>query len=70
MSEWISVKERLPENNQKVLACSVTGTMLVATYDQQWERWRVFSNVGIAYWAELPSPPVAVAENATASKEG
>ena len=71
MSEWISVKERLPEKEAKVLTFGVYGYS-VNYRDRFSGKWRGVNGKPqwITHWMPLPEPPVVVAENATASEEG
>ena len=65
MSEWISVKDRLPKNGQDILAYSINGekeTRIVpANYDH--DVWydcifnHVMHNGCITHWMPLPDPP-------------
>lgn len=65
MSEWISVKDRLPEKDGEYLAFIKAGCITICWYDgQKWldsdgcewaERW-------VTHWAALPKPPEEVSE--------
>lgn len=78
MSEWISVKERLPE-----VWSTNDGTMVnylvympeygvdVGNYARPANIWVCMGlPCEVTHWMPLPEPPVVVAENATASEEG
>ncbi len=65
--EWISVKDRLPEFDEYVLAyCRIHGRFL-ATYEfidefdgQKYGNWRNGEELGIlppTHWMPLPKPP-------------
>lgn len=66
---WISVKDRLPENNRFVLVCNDDGHMLVAQYIEETAQWQYkYTNYDVdvwddeeqgpvCWWAELPEPP-------------
>ena len=67
MSEWISVKDRLPETNKEVLVYRggyIGGLMNVYTYvgNDTWEDdygfWSRTDDDGITYWMPLPEPPI------------
>lgn len=66
MAEWISVKDRLPEKGQEVLAYRggfIGDLMDVYTYlgDDRWEDdygyWETAETEGITHWTPLPEPP-------------
>lgn len=71
MPGWISVKDRLPENNVRVLVCSNNGdkdsAIAITHYTQKkygfniegWnEPWQYFFyNHDITHWMPLPEPP-------------
>lgn len=57
MAEWISVEDRMPEDNEKVLAYTKTGGYCVARYSARWNRFRTSGNVTITHWMPLPEPP-------------
>lgn len=62
MSEWISVKDRLPEENINVLIYR-RNMMNVYTYfgHGEWEDdygyWTRTEDDGITHWMPLPEPP-------------
>lgn len=59
--EWISVKERLPEEGQRVLAwdgykiydCAHCGDVWIETVDD----WSINTNDPVTHWMVLPEPP-------------
>lgn len=54
MSEWISVKERLPEDAKDeyvLVACNYHGEIIVETR----KKWNLDSSV--THWMPLPEPP-------------
>lgn len=67
--EWISVTDRLPENNFDVLACLKDKTILMGRYTAHGGKyWKLyFSDTGLQYdtyrssqvthWIQLPEPP-------------
>jgi hypothetical protein len=57
MSEWISVKERLPSNGNTVLCVTKNNRPFVCRYDHAWKRWDVSGNVEVTHWMTLPEPP-------------
>lgn len=60
-SGWISVQEKLPENNDKVLAFTLSGKYAVARYDQRRQCWIAAGNLTVTHWMPLPDvPEVAV----------
>ena len=68
-TKWISVKDRLPENDRFVLVCNDDGHMLVAQYIEETAQWQYkYTNYDVdvwddeeqgpvCWWAELPEPP-------------
>lgn len=65
-SEWISVKERLPETDKKVLVCYSNGSMDIAKYIRAdgFEFWfeETTFRKHITHWMPLPEPPKGGAE--------
>ena len=56
MSEWISVKERVPEEKTRVLVYvprSYTEIDTDRILDRRWVRW----NGHVTHWMPLPEPP-------------
>lgn len=55
--EWISVKDRLPDNNERVLV-HVVGKPFNIDADRfvnsRWVKW----NGCVAHWMPLPEPPI------------
>ena len=70
MSEWISVKERLPEEDRQVLISCKNKAMFVAAFQQMYFSgeivWHVSGPLGanrkvatdrVTHWMPLPPPP-------------
>ena len=57
MAEWISVKDRLPEDEKSVLVITKNGKPWVAHYDLKWRGWRTSGSTTITHWMPLPEPP-------------
>ena len=52
MSEWISVKDRLPEHGQLVLVCGDYWNI------EKYPHWSgTFDCPGVTHWMPLPDPP-------------
>ncbi len=51
MSEWISVKDRLPEENGYVLAYSSSDDLVIIVLKSK------FQSFEITHWMPLPEPP-------------
>ena len=69
MSEWISVKDRLPKNNRMVIGYTpVDGYMFVGfcTSGKGWAQWNIITAMRstkivkkkVTHWIPLPEPPV------------
>ena len=62
-SKWICVKERLPEDDDRVLCCTVTQTglqnIVLAYYDsaRSCANWVGSRNQNVTHWMALPEPP-------------
>ena len=56
MSEWISVKERLPELTGKYLVCTTKRSVYLAKFSAP-NYFHTDMNTHIAYWQPLPEPP-------------
>ena len=61
-SEWISVDERLPETNGRVLACDSEGDISTATFARVgmqglWFTSAIGRNQAITHWMPLPEAP-------------
>ena len=54
MAEWISVKDRLPDNGTKVLTQFDYGAMEASWYDSKY--YQPFWNRA-THWMPLPEPP-------------
>jgi hypothetical protein len=62
MSEWISVKERLPEPGPYVLICLCGHSVFVGRYSlHKHPKWQMGletkSIMGVTHWMPLPGPP-------------
>ena len=69
MAEWISVKERLPEDGVFVLVCNDDNHMMVAKYESEvlgwyykytnydFDVWENAEQGPVCYWMPLPEPP-------------
>lgn len=59
--EWISVKDRLPEEGERVLTCK-NGIIEIHKYDSRRNGWVderdwFWSMAMVAHWMPLPEPP-------------
>ena len=70
MSEWISVKDRLPDDGMNVLVANIgTGTQYVSHKDLIWRNENdffvptsYFHGFKFTHWMPLPEPPKESAE--------
>ena len=58
-SEWVSVDERLPEPNVRVLVYSkVHKDHLISEIDEKGRWWQTYTLLnGVTHWQPLPTPP-------------
>ena len=65
MNNWISVKDRLPRPNERVLCCFEDGFMATVDTDSsgEWELW--VDSGDVTHWTTLPPAPEKKAEKAT-----
>ena len=59
MSDWISVKDRLPNDNERVLVHVVGKPFNIDAdrfFNSRWVRW----NGVVTHWMPLPEPPEAL----------
>ncbi len=61
-SEWISVKDKLPENKQIVLVINKFGEIAVCTANISWNYIFMLSDTNlqiqdVTHWMDLPEPP-------------
>lgn len=56
-SDWISIKERLPEDGQMVATYDQFGYGLSRFSEGGFEYARYFTRPKIAWWYPLPEPP-------------
>jgi hypothetical protein len=60
---WISVKDRLPEDDVSILICSTRKTISKATYSSDMGRYYIadsdlwYNELDITHWQPLPEPP-------------
>ena len=58
MSEWISVKDRLPGANGSYIICTDRLRVCAAHYYPDWRRWNKPFDGHVLYWMEFPKPPL------------
>ena len=52
--KWISAKDDLPPQGEKVLVKTNTGGRFVIGYNHIFNRWSCGSNVAVTHWMHLP----------------
>jgi hypothetical protein len=60
VQEWISVKDRLPEDASTVLAIDSDGTISSAYYVGRWHSGGDLDEDAVTHWMPLPEPPKEV----------
>lgn len=77
MNEWISVKDKLPDYGEEVLAILsgrpnefvtlMEAYMLAAYYPEAWfvDEYPDWDDAQVSYWMPLPEPPKEVDNDAT-----
>lgn len=56
--EWISVEERLPEDDGFVLLCTSKGAIIKGHYEHKHGRWSGLNNrLNVTHWMPLPEAP-------------
>ena len=57
VQEWVSVDDRLPEENTTVIAATDKGIVFQCLYAYDgWDLWDV-NNINITHWQPMPEPP-------------
>ena len=57
VQEWISVKDRLPEDNTTVIVATDNGIVFQCLYAYDgWDLWEG-NEVNITHWQPMPQPP-------------
>lgn len=60
VQEWVSVKDRLPEENTTVIVATDNGVVFQCLYSYDgWDLWDD-NDVNITHWQYLPQPPKVV----------
>ena len=61
MIEWIRADERVPEDMERVLCCTVTKSgrknIVMGYWDPDDERWVCGMNSNVRWWMPLPEMP-------------
>ena len=63
MSEWISVKDRLPDANGSYIICTDRGAVCSGHYYAEGRRWNNPYNGHVVCWQPFPEPPEEGARN-------
>lgn len=62
MSEWISVKDRLPEESDDVLAYTIWDDIVVCFLEEDsdvWmHTWGYLEKEFVTHWMPIPEPPI------------
>ena len=57
VQEWVSVKDRLPEENTTVIVATDDGVVFQCLYSYDgWDLWDD-NDVNITHWQPMPQPP-------------
>ena len=54
---WISVEERLPNDNEKVIVYTRSGKMCVARWSARQDKFVSSGNLTVTHWMLLPNEP-------------
>ena len=54
---WVSVKDRMPDEDGSTLICKKNGKVCTARFYKQQGGWNAYAGRNAAYWMPLPEPP-------------
>lgn len=57
VSGWVSVKDRLPDEDGSTLICTKNGKVCTARFYKRQGGWNAYAGRNAAYWKPLPEPP-------------
>lgn len=60
ISGWVSVKDRVPEEDGSTLICTKNGRVCTARFYKHQGGWNAYAGKNAAYWMPLPEPPEEV----------
>lgn len=63
VSGWVSVKERLPDEDGSTLICTKNGKVCTARFYKRQGGWNAYAGRNAAYWKPLPEPPKEVSKD-------
>jgi hypothetical protein len=70
VNQWISVEDRLPEDDEPVLACFVgwddmkfIRVLEYYSQEKEWEDWNCITHSNVTHWMPLPQPPQSILNN-------
>lgn len=58
MSEWITVADKMPADNEKVLVYTRSGITTVARWSQRQDKFVASGNLNVTHWMKLPEAPL------------
>lgn len=54
---WISVEDRMPEDNERVLVYTQSGKTVMARWCQRQEKFMAAGRLNATHWMKMPAAP-------------
>lgn len=62
VSGWVSVRDRMPDEDGSTLICTKNGRVCTARFYKHQGGWNAYAGRNAAYWMPLPTPPKEVSD--------